>query len=98
MRRIVLICAATAAIVTAGALAPSGATAMPVTTSAALGATLADTSLAEPVAYACRRVWRCGPYGCGWRQACGWRPGYYSYGYYRPHRHWGPYHRGRRHW
>jgi hypothetical protein len=24
----------------------------------------------ESVAYVCHRVWRCGPYGCGWRRAC----------------------------
>ena len=87
MRRFALICAAAAAIVTTGALAPSDAKAMPVTPAAALGATLVHSSLAEQVAYHCRRLWRCGHYGCGWRQACGWAPGYNSYGYYRPYRH-----------
>ncbi len=96
MRRIALICAAAAVIVTAGTFAPSDAKAMPVTTSAALGATVADSSLAERVAYHCRQVRRCGYYGCGWRRACAWAPGYYSYGYYRPYRAWRPYYGWRR--
>ena len=56
-------------------------------------------SAIEQVAYICRPVWRCGPWGCGWRRACFWRPGPYGfYGPYRPFyrpyafaRPWGPY-------
>jgi hypothetical protein len=87
MRRMVLITAAAAAIVTAGAFAPSSAKAMPLTGPAALAAALPNESLAERVAYDCRPVWRCGYYGCGWRRLCAWTPGvrYYGYGYF-PHR------------
>jgi hypothetical protein len=85
MRRIVLICAAAAAVVTAGAVAPSGADAMPVASSA-LASALREEPLAEKVAYYCRPVWRCGYYGCGWRRACAWAPGPYAYGFYRPYR------------
>jgi hypothetical protein len=35
----------------------------------------------EDVAYVCRRVRRCGPYGCGWRREC-WETGP-GYGYGR---------------
>lgn len=45
---------------------------------------LRDNSLIQEAAYVCRRVWRCGPYGCGWRRICGWRPGGYYYGH-RPY-------------
>jgi hypothetical protein len=98
MRRIVLICTAAAAIVTAGAFAPSGARAMPVTSPATLGVTLPDESLAENVAYYCRRLWRCGYYGCGWRRACAWTPGYYAYGFYPRHRPYRAWRWRHRHW
>jgi hypothetical protein len=98
MPRIALICTAAAAIVTAGAFAPPGAKAMPVTTPTALGAALTESTLAKKVAYACRPVWRCGYYGCGWRQACGWAPGYYAYGYDRPYRPYAAWRWRHRHW
>jgi hypothetical protein len=89
MRRIALICTAAAAIVAAGAFASSDARAMPLRASAGLAVALPESNLAENVAYYCRRVWRCGPYGCGWRRACAWAPGYYAYGYDpRPRPYW----------
>jgi hypothetical protein len=36
------------------------------------GIAKAIDSLAQDVAYVCRRVWRCGPWSCGWRRACWW--------------------------
>jgi len=76
---------------------------------AAIGAALTKDDLRQDVSYICRRVWRCGPYGCGWRRACYWTPGpfvnVYPHAYaYRPYwrgysRYWArPYWRGRRYW
>ena len=82
MRRIVLAIAATLAILVAGSLAPNRAEAMTVTPPAGLQAALDGSNLVQDVA--CRRVWRCGPYGCGWRRVCWGAPYYYgggSYGY-----------------
>jgi hypothetical protein len=79
MRKMLLTLVAALAIGSAAWLAPAGASAAP--GSAALGSAVEDTSLASDVTYACWRVWRCGPYGCGYRSMCGWRPGF---GYYRP--------------
>jgi len=104
MRRIVLAIAATLAIFAAGSLAPGRAEAMTVSTPAGIAAAVDATGLAQDVAYVCRRVWRCGPYGCGWRRFCTntypryyggpyyGRPYYRGYGYrgygYRHYRHW----------
>ena len=98
MGRITLICTAAAAMVAATALAAPAANAMPVTTAAALGAALPQSTLAEKVAYACRPAWRCGYYGCGWRQVCAWAPGYSAYGYYRPYRPYAAWRWRHRHW
>jgi hypothetical protein len=89
MRRIALATAATLAILAAGSFVPNRAAAMTVTTPAGIGAALDGTNLAQDVAYVCRRVWRCGPYGCGWRRACWWTGGgpYYYGGPYR-RRYW----------
>jgi hypothetical protein len=85
MRRIVLAAAATLAILVVGSLVPNRAEAITVTTPAGIKAAIDDTSLVQDVA--CRRVWRCGPYGCAWRRVC-WAPGPYYYG-------GGPYYYGR---
>jgi hypothetical protein len=85
-------------MVAATAFAAPAANAMPVTTAAALGAVLPESTLAEKVAYACRPVWRCGYYGCGWRQVCAWAPGYSAYGYYRPYRPHAAWRWRHRHW
>lgn len=90
MRRIVLVTAATLAILAVGSFVPNRADAMTVTTPAGIQAIIKDNSLVQDVA--CRRYWHCGPYGCGWRRVCA-RP-YYGYGgpyYYGG----GPYYYGR---
>jgi len=95
MRRIVLATAATLALLAAGSLAPSRAEAMPVSSPAGIAAAVDAAGLAQDVAYVCRRVWRCGPYGCGWRRHCYYTgPRYYRGPYYRGHR----YYRGYRRW
>jgi hypothetical protein len=96
VRRIALVTAATLAILAVGSFVPNRAKAMTVTTPAGLAAALDDTGLAQDVAYVCRRLWICGPYGgyCGWRRSCWWTgngPYYYGYGgpysyYGRPYR------------
>ena len=88
MRRTILATAATLAVLAAGSLAPSRAEAMALSTPAGIQAAIDGTSLAQDVAYVCRRVWRCGPYGCGWRRYCYWTGPhrYYGHRYYR--RHW----------
>ena len=103
MRRLILATVATLSLFAAGSLVPDRAEAMTVTTPAGIRAVLDHSTLAQDVAYNCRRVWRCGLYGCGWRQRCGWvRPGYYAYGWagrpywhghYWHHRYW-----HHRHW
>jgi hypothetical protein len=92
MHRLLIACVAGAALMT---ILPDRANAMTV----APGAPLAlnhSKSLIDQVAYGCQPVWRCGPWGCGWRRACFWRPGPYAYyrpyGFYRPYafaRPWG---------
>ena len=83
--------AAVAALVVAGLASPK-AEAVPISVPAGLNAAIKEANPVQDVAYDCHRVWRCGPYGCGWRRACNWHPGYsygyysqpaYSYGYYR---------------
>ncbi len=97
MRRIILATAAALALLAAGSLAPGRAEAMTISTPAGIAAAVDANSLTQNVAYVCRRVWRCGPYGCGWRRVC-YRtgPGYYygGPGYYGP----GPYYRGHRYY
>jgi hypothetical protein len=82
MRRIGLATAATLAFLAVGSFVPNRAGAMTVATPAGIAAAIDGTNLLEDVAVACRRVWRCGPYGCGWRRAC-WRvaPYYGGYGF-----------------
>jgi hypothetical protein len=84
MRRFILAAAAALAVIAAGSLAPNRAEAMTVSTPAGIAAAVNHDSLAQDVAYVCRRVWRCGPYGCGWRRACWWTggPRYYGRPYY----------------
>lgn len=84
MRRIILAAAATLTVLAAGSLAPGRAEAMTVSTPAGIAAAVDANRLTQDVAYVCRRAWRCGPYGCGWRRRCWWTggPGYYGRGYY----------------
>jgi hypothetical protein len=93
--------AAAALFVASSAMSPQ-AEAMPMPGGAGLSAALADADLAHEVAYVCRRVWRCGYDGCGWRRSCWWRPGpawgdrdWDDYGYRRP---WWPHRRWHRDW
>ena len=67
MRRIVLTTAATLAILAAGSIT-NRADAMTVAMPAGIAKAIDGSSLAQDVAYVCRRVWRCGPWGCGWRR------------------------------
>ena len=85
--------AAAAALVVVGIASPK-AEAMTISAPAGLNAAIHEANPTQEVAYNCRRVWRCGSYGCGWRRACYWSPGQeygysyrsysqpYSYGYY----------------
>ena len=83
MRRTILSAFATLAILGAAALVPQSAEAMTVPAAAGIAAAVQENTLAQDVAYVCRRVWRCGPYGCGWRRSC-----YYSRPYYAPRRYY----------
>ena len=79
MRRIVLTTAATLAILAAGSIT-NRADAMTVAMPAGIAKAIDRSSLAQDVAYVCRRVWRCGPWGCGWRRVCWWTgPRYHRY-------------------
>lgn len=87
MRRTVLALFATLALFAGGSLVSSPANAMTLSTPSAVQAAVDDSSLAQNVAYVCRRAWRCGYWGCGWRRACYWT----GHRYYRPywrHRYW----------
>jgi hypothetical protein len=96
MRRTMLSAAAALALLTAGAFLPDRAEAMTITAPVGLDAAIGDR-LAQDAAYICRRVWRCGHYGCGWRRACYWGPGPYYGNRYGPRPYWGHRH-WRRHW
>ncbi|HZP69606.1 MAG TPA: hypothetical protein VFB29_06635 [Pseudolabrys sp.] len=72
MRRTILATTATLAILAAGCLAPNRADAMTVSMPAGIAKAIDGTNLAQDIAYVCRRVWRCGPWGCGWRRVCWW--------------------------
>lgn len=93
MRKLLVTTMAAAAAFAACALASPRAEAMPLAAPSGLSAAIQSENLTQDVAYICRRVWRCGYWGCGWRRACSWGPGgYYGYGYYGGYRPW-RYHR-----
>jgi len=96
MRRTVLGTAATLAILAVVSLVPNRAEAITVTTPANIQAVVNDANPVHDVALACNRVWRCGPYGCGWRRVC-WRTGPSPYYYGGPYYYGRPYY-GRRYW
>ncbi len=82
MRRTILASTATLAILAAGCLASNRADAMTVAMPAGITNAIDGTNLAQDIAYVCRRVWRCGPWGCGWRRVCWWtEPRYHRYRY-----------------
>ncbi|MGB7259619.1 MAG: hypothetical protein WBD48_16200 [Pseudolabrys sp.] len=85
MRRLHIVSLA-AVLFMGGALFTSRAEAMTLPAPAGLSDAVTQSSMAETIAYGCRRVWRCGAWGCGWRRVCAWVPGPYYYGgYYRPY-------------
>jgi hypothetical protein len=95
MRKSLATVAAALTLVAAASLLPHRAQATPLSAAAGIGSAVGETNVAAPVTYACGRVWRCGPFGCGFRSVCGWRPGPYGF-HHRPF-----YHRpywGRRAW
>ena len=87
MRKAILTGIVLATVSLCGIFAISPATALTYAP-AGLAAALADANSVQPVDYVCRRVHRCGPYGCGWRRSCFWTgPRYYRRPYWR-HRYW----------
>lgn len=97
MRRTILTIAATLTVLVAASMTP--ASAMALSTPAGIRAAIDDTKLAEDVAYVCRRVWRCGPYGCGWRRACTWIGGHPHWrGHHQPPRHHNRHHNRHHRW
>jgi hypothetical protein len=86
MRKIFLTGIVFAAVSVCGFFAISPAVAL-TPAPAGLAAAIDDANPVHSVAYVCRRVHRCGPYGCGWRRVCfetgpryyGYRGGYRSY-------------------
>ena len=65
MRKTLLALCAAVTVFAAGALTTGTASAITLSSPAGIAAAIDDTSLAENVAYVCRRVRVCGPYGCG---------------------------------
>jgi len=93
MRHTAIMLSMTLGILAASSLAPTQADAMTFSTPSAIQAAVDDSSLAKDVAYICRRAWRCGYWGCGWRRACFWSgPRYYGRRWYNGRR----WYRGRR--
>jgi hypothetical protein len=91
MRKWIVLAGLALGLVMASALTAPRAEAMALGTPAGMALAAEGTSLAEDAAYVCRRVWRCGPYGCGWRRHCWWSgPRYWGPrpGPYWRHRHW----------
>ena len=88
MCRIVLATSATIVTLAMGSLAPN-AEALTVATPVHIVHALKDTNSVQDVA--CRKEYRCGPYGCDWRAVC-WAdpysypayPGTYYHGYDAP--------------
>ncbi len=83
MRKWMLLAVLMAATLSIGLLGTPRAEAMTLGAPAGLGIAANAADLSQDVAVVCRRAWRCGPYGCGWRRACVQTgPRYYGgYGY-----------------
>jgi hypothetical protein len=108
MRKSLVAFAAAMAIAAAASITstPAGATPLSVAGGAASAGAALDVT--ARVTYGCRRVWRCGPFGCGTRLVCWGNPGFvyghvhrpWAYGayayrpYWKPWPHW----RHRRAW
>jgi hypothetical protein len=82
MRKYILTAAMLAGFAAAGALPPSTAGAITISTPAALAKAAGDGNVSE-VRYVCHRVWS----HWGWRRSCFWRPGYAHYHHAYPYRH-----------
>jgi hypothetical protein len=88
MRRLIVTNVVLTVISVTGLFVIPSAQAMTAPIPVGLAAVIDKASPAEDVAYVCRRVQRCGPYGCGWRREC-WDTGPgYGGGYYRGYRGW----------
>ena len=90
MLNMLKVCAAAGIVLACGLTLSQRAEAMPIAPSPLAS----EGGLVTQVQYGCPPVWRCGPWGCGWRRVCWGGPAYYGYGYrpywgygYRP---WGP--------
>jgi hypothetical protein len=77
MRWIIVATAAAIAVLAVMLPVPHHADAATITTPARIGIATKGTNLLHDIA--CRRMWRCGPWGCGWRPVCWYEP--YSDGY-----------------
>jgi hypothetical protein len=86
MKKILFTTIVAAALLAAGSAFAPRAEAIPAPIG--LNAAVAGNGLVQQAAYVCRRVWRCGYYGCGWRRHCWWQPGG-GYGWYGPRRYYG---------
>ena len=83
MRKLIITGTAAAALFMVEAAAAPRAHAVTATAPAGLNLALPQADFVQQAAYVCRPAWRCGFWGCGWRQACWWQPG----PQWR-HRHW----------
>jgi hypothetical protein len=81
MRKFFLSVATFAAILVGGLAAAPRAEAMPAAPGIAVPVTH-EGGLLRKTAYTCRPIWRCGRFGCGWRQVCYWAPARYSWPHY----------------
>ena len=79
---------AAGAVTAAAAFATTNASAMTLPAPTGFVAAIQHANPVQEAAYFCRPVWRCGYWGCGWRRACWWGPGY-RYGYGHRHHRWG---------
>jgi hypothetical protein len=77
MRNLLKVCTAAGTVLACGLTLAQRAEAMPIAPSRLA----TETGLVTQVQYACPPVWRCGPYGCGWRRVCYGGPFYPYYGY-----------------
>ena len=86
MKKLFLSSAAGVVFAVTGFFAASAAQAMTTPLPSRAIAAIQDASPVQNVELVCRRVRRCGPYGCAWRRQC-WEagPGYRG-GYYAPRR------------
>ena len=87
MRRILISAAAAIAMLSGMVIMADRAEAMTLAAPVGMHEAVGDVDLAQDAAYVCRRVWRCGYYGCGWRRACWWTGRGYYYGRHRYYRH-----------